>query len=121
MSRTIGISLVTLAVGLAVGALMIWLLGPFGAVDPRIVEGQTTAVSADGEGINIAIEGKETTEAYVIAGAVWQENGLPWQDSLPTCIQPGRTGQAVRLGVVEVAATDEAPGRTVVVWVKCAS
>jgi hypothetical protein len=106
-------------VGLIVGALFIWLLGPFGAVEPKVVTGQITAVSQDGAGISVAIEGQEQTEAYEIIGARWQRNGLPWQNSFPTCIAAGGTGQQVELGVVNVAATDTAPGGTVVVWVRC--
>ena len=69
--------------------------------------------------ISVAIEGQEETEAYNVAGALWQHGGLPWQDSFPTCIEPGVAGQEVQLGVADVAAIDTAPGRSVVVWVRC--
>lgn len=121
MNRILGLSLGALIVGFIVGALLIWVLGPFGAVEPRVVEGQVTAVSDDAEGISLAIEGEENTTSYVVAGAFWQRDGLPWQDSFPTCIESGSVGQQVRLGVVDVAETDDAPGRTVVVWVQCLS
>ena len=57
----------------------------------------------------------------------WQE-ATPWRDKTghwfskgtPTCLIPGSTKAAkVTVGVVDVQSANSAPGRTVVVWVKC--
>lgn len=119
-TRSMGIGIGGLLVGLVIGAVAVWLLAPAaGGVEPDIVRGQTTAVSEDGEGIGMSLEGSDETRSYTIVGAMWQNDDLPWQDSFPTCVEPGRTGQALELGVVEVVPTGTAPGETVVVWVKC--
>jgi hypothetical protein len=57
----------------------------------------------------------------------WQD-GTPWRDKKsnwhdkgrPYCLIPGSTQPAkITVGAVDVQAANDAPGRTVVVWVKC--
>jgi len=55
---------------------------------------------------------------WTVAGAMWFD-GQAWHDhDTPACL-PGGPPQPVELGVVEAAENDDAPGRAVVVWLKC--
>jgi hypothetical protein len=91
-------------------------------ITPQIIEGYSTGANYEGTAIGVANEVDGPGEGYIIAGAEWQELGGPWHDSgtPPSLAQPN-TGQKVRLGIVEVKATEEAPGGTVVAWIEVLS
>lgn len=56
---------------------------------------------------------------WVVAGAAWWD-GRSWHDNgTPTCLQPGSARQPVQMGVLEAKPYGDAPGRGVVVWLKC--
>lgn len=57
---------------------------------------------------------------WMVAGANWFD-GRSWHDhERPTCLAgSGALAQLVELGVIEAAPRDDAPGRAVVVWLKC--
>jgi hypothetical protein len=63
---------------------------------------------------NAGVDGR-----WVIAGADWSD-GTTWHDTgSPRCLAPGQLPQPVDMGVVEAARHGDAPGRAVVVWVRC--
>ena len=53
---------------------------------------------------------------WIVAGADWTD-GHSWHDSgTPPCLE---NGKPIELGVIEAATYKDAPGRGVVVWLKC--
>lgn len=118
-SNMVGVGVALFILGIVCGALVTWLFWPFNTAQPDVVEGYTTAVNQDGTAIGFTEEQGGEGTGYFIAGAAWRRNGLPWSDSLPTCLEPLTSGQQVRLGFVDVQPVDDAPGRTVVVWLEC--
>ena len=59
--------------------------------------------------------------SWVVAGASWFD-GRTWHDNgTPTCLRREALPQPVESGVVEAAPYGDAPGRAVVVWLKCLS
>jgi hypothetical protein len=51
----------------------------------------------------------------------WRDKGGQWHDKgTPACLVPGSTTPTkVTVGLVDVASANSAPGRTVIVWLKC--
>lgn len=91
-------------------------------VAPYIVEGYASS-NFDGTAIGVSKE-KMTGpgEGYVIAGARWREFGGPWYDhGTPPSLANSATGVKVRLAVVNVKATGQAPGGPVVAWIEVLS
>ncbi|MCI0440893.1 MAG: hypothetical protein L0177_17440 [Chloroflexi bacterium] len=105
--------------GIAGGAAIVFALGPFGDAEVEVVEGVVTAVNDDASAIGVVVREGEDAVGFDILGAMWRRDALPWNQTFPTCITAGATGQNVRLGVVDVAATDRAPAAQVVVWLEC--
>ena len=93
---------------------------------PRAETGTVMSVdnATQNAGIHFAVKVKKVDEEQQFR---WQE-ATPWRDktgqwhykSMPTCLVPGSTKPTkVTVGVVDVQSANSAPGRTVVVWVKC--
>jgi hypothetical protein len=58
---------------------------------------------------------------WAVAGASWSD-GQAWHDhGTATCLRDDAAPPPVELGVIEVAPYGHAPGRAVVVWLKCLS
>ena len=97
----------------------LWFAKPTSdAVSVRRVHGFTSAVN--GSGTAIGLDG----DGYVIAGADWRDckkSCKPWHEgsAQETCVKPLSSGRELELGVVDVKPTDDAAGRTVVVWLQC--
>ncbi len=110
--------------GVVFGVLVIWglsaLRGPSGSAQLQVVEGYSNGTNNDGTAIGIAKEPGGPGEGYIIAGAEWREFGGPWHDAgtPPSLAQP-RTGQKVRLGVVDVEW--QGSSRPVVAWLEVLS
>jgi hypothetical protein len=120
---------VVLAVAIAVSVVVIggWT-GRTGArpVEVTVLRGTVNTVNLTGTAIGF--DGKrvagprlrmvDVDGGWIVAGASWFD-GRSWHDNdTPTCLRGGLP-QPVELGVVEAAASDDAPGRAVVVWLKC--
>lgn len=124
-ARTIGLyALVsTLVTGAILGGTVSWALsGSAHEADVKVVEGYTTAVNESRTSLAVSVTPSATPESFKIAGAWWRENGGPWHDSPPACLQTIAKGQKVRLGVVEVhGKKDGAPAGPLVVWLECLS
>lgn len=110
------------ALGLVAGALLLGLgshyFGPALSPPVNVLEGRTNGVNYDGSAIGFDGSGL-AGEGFVVAGAQWRQDGGPWEATMPTCLQPSSSGQRVTLGVVQVPPVDDAPGRSVVVWLVC--
>jgi hypothetical protein len=78
-----------------------------------------TAIGFDGKRVGgPRLRMVDVDGGWTVAGATWFD-GRAWHDhDTPTCLRDGLP-QPVGLGVVEAAASDDAPGRAVVVWLKC--
>jgi len=87
-----------------------------------------TADIVDDSGTNIGFHGRKVSGpalhvgavygSWDVAGASWFD-GRTWHDSgIPACLGGG-PAQPVELGVVEAAPNGDAPGRAVVVWLRC--
>lgn len=110
--------------GLLIGACGMWVGAHFASPgfvlhdQVQILEGRTNGVNHDGTAIGFTGSGR-VGEGYSIAGAMWRQDDGPWNESGPTCLVPDSSGQRVTLGVVQVPASADAPGRPVVVWLEC--
>jgi hypothetical protein len=111
--------IVALVLGIAIGAAATCGLCALRGTHVQIVEGYTTNVDQAGTAIGLASEPDGPGKGYSIAGAFWREAGGPWHTSGETCLNPGTSGQHVRMGVVQVKPKMEVPGREVVVWLEC--
>jgi hypothetical protein len=120
---------VVLAVAIAVSVVVIggWT-GRTGGHPAEVTVLRGTVNTVNLTGTAIAFRGKrvggprlrlvDVDGGWTVAGATWFD-GRAWHDhETPTCLQGGLP-QPVELGVVEAAASDDAPGRAVVVWLKC--
>lgn len=121
MKASTKFGLVMLFIGIAIGAAITWAISPFGDARVHVLEGYAS-VNYDGTAIGFSEEPMAAGEGYGIAGAWWRERGGSWHApdyKSPTCLKPLTDNQKVRLGVVKVAPTREAPGGVVVVWLEC--
>ena len=95
-------------------------------VPVTVLRGKTTAVNEpraaiffDGkrvEGPRLQIVDEDG--GWIVAGASWFADNS-WHDSgVAPCLEKPAP-QPIELGVVEAAERDDAPGRGVVVWLKC--
>ena len=101
MSRETGKLIVTLRVGIAIGAGVMWVVKPTGGAQVEIVEGYTTNVNEAGTGIGLASEPDGPGKGYDVTGAFWREAGGAWHTSGPTRLEPLTEGQHVRMGIIE--------------------
>ena len=122
MKASTKFGLIMLFIGIIIGTVFTWALIPFGNAQVHVLEGYTTAVNQKGTAIGLSIPEKqdEAGKGYDITGAMWREHGGSWNlGKSPTCLKPLTNNQKVRLGVVNVASTQVAPGREIVVWLEC--
>ncbi|MGN6792259.1 MAG: hypothetical protein ACTHJW_07685 [Streptosporangiaceae bacterium] len=115
-----------------VGIVMLGLGGVIGfalpksSASPRAETGTLTSVdnATQNAGMHFAVKVKKVAEPEHLR---WQD-ATPWQDKsgqwhskgTPTCLVSGLTTPTkVTVGLVDVASANSAPGRTVVVWMKC--
>ncbi len=117
-SRSPALIIAAALVGLAVGVLAAWAVGLADGTRIQVMEGYA-AVNEERTAIGLSADGDTPGAGYVVAGAMWREQGGPWHDTFPTCLESLATSQKVRLGVLEAPAQEEAPGRPVVVWLEC--
>ena len=115
------VGLVMLGLGGVVGFAL-----PKSSAAPRAETGTITSVdnATQDAGIHFAMKVKKVTEPEQFR---WQY-ATPWRDKsglwhhkgTPFCLVPGSTKLTkVTVGLVDVASANSAPGRTVVVWLKC--
>lgn len=121
---------VVLAVAIAVSVVVIggWTARRGGPSEVTVLRGNGVTVNATGTAIGF--DGKrvagprlriaEVDGPWIVAGADWSD-GRSWHDNeTPTCLSAGgRLPRPVELGVVEAGPYEGAPGRAVVVWLKC--
>jgi hypothetical protein len=116
-----------LVVGIAIGVLATWGFNSIQSsasrgVTPYIVEGYSTVTNFEGTAIGVSKAPGEAGEGYTIAGAAWREFGGPWHfNGTPPSLAHPNTGQKVRLGIVNVKGTQQAPGGRVVAWLEVLS
>src|ERR1051325_3296957 len=90
-----------------------------------VLRGKSTGTNETRTGISLK-EGKrvagpkfsflDVDGPWIVAGASWTD-GRSWHDNgYPPCLD---AGEQLELGVLEAARSDDAPGRGVVVWIKC--
>jgi hypothetical protein len=105
-----------------------WLAGcsPRSGTSVTVLRGIATTVDATREAIGFtgekvagpALQTVDVEGGWIVAGAQWWD-GRSWHDRGPaTCLQPGGD-VPVELGVLEARPYRDAPGRGVVVWLKC--
>ena len=84
------------------------------------VNASRTAIGFDGRRVaGPRLRTVDESGGWVVAGASWSD-GHTWHDTdIPTCLRPGSDPQPIELGVVEAGPHGDAPGRGVVVWLKC--
>lgn len=112
------VAIVALLIGVALGIAITWAVGTVGKAETEILEGFAW-VNENGTAIGLSPDGETPGPSYVVAGAMWREEGGPWHDAWPTCLAPTMPDQKVRLGLLEVEPQQEAPGRPVVLWLEC--
>lgn len=117
---------------LVVGIVMLGLGGAIGYVlpksdaAPQAETGMVTSVdnATQNAGIHFAVTLQNVAKPRHFR---WQE-GTPWRDKTgrwhhtgrPACLVPGTTNPVkVTVGVIGAQSAHSAPGRTIVVWVKC--
>jgi hypothetical protein len=115
-----------------VGIVMLGLGGVIGyalpktSAAPRAETGTITSVdnATTNAGILFEVKLKKVSQPQHFRwqdGAPWLDKHGHWHDKgRPTCLVPGSTAPAkVTVGAVDVQSGNSAPGRTVVIWVKC--
>ncbi len=130
MKASTKFGLIMLFIGIVIGAAITWAIGPFGNARVQVLEGYAST-NYDGTAIGFSEKPMGDQKGYIIAGPVWRDRDGVWHDTPdykttgtgiyppPTCLKPLTDNQKVRLGVVMVAPTQEAPGMPVVVWLEC--
>jgi hypothetical protein len=116
--RRVLVVIAALLIGVAMGFLIGWAVGPADSAQVEVLEGYAS-VNEEGTAIGLSPDGEGPGPGYVVAGAMWREQDGPWHDSFPTCLDPLVTDQRVRMGVLDTPPQGEAPGRSVVVWLEC--
>lgn len=123
VARTIGHRVLTV-VG-AVVALGFAGCGSGGGRTVTVLRGKATsddartAIGFDGRRVaGPRLHDVDEDGPWVVAGASWFD-GSSWHDQgTPACLERPQP-QPIELGVVEAAPGHDAPGRGVVVWLKC--
>jgi hypothetical protein len=117
-SRKAVVVIAAALIGFAVGVLVTWAVGLADGTRIEVLEGYAW-VTEEGTAVGLSPDGDTPGPGYVVAGAMWREQGGPWHDTFPTCLEPLTTNQRARLGLLQAPAEGEAPGRPVVVWLEC--
>jgi hypothetical protein len=118
---------VTVAVSVVVAGGWTSRTAPHGGGQVSVLRGTVdtvnetgTAVGFRGEwvaGPRLRVAGVDGS--WVVAGASWWD-GQAWHEHrTPTCLGDVAVPAPVELGVIEAAPSGDAPGRAVVVWLKC--
>jgi len=120
------------ALGIVVGVLglAVYAMVTGGALlEPARVEvheGVTNGVNMPGTAIGFtAADGAVEDEGYILSGASWSDSrDNVWHQPFdsgeePSCVAPQSSGQRLRLGIVNVPASEDAPVRPHVVWFEC--
>jgi hypothetical protein len=96
-------------------------------VKVTVLRGEATNVTPNQNALSFVgkkVEGPKLEKisvngSWVVTGASWFD-GRAWHDSdPPACLAPGSRRQQVEMGVVQAESYKDAPGRAVVVWLKC--
>ena len=105
------------AIGMSVGALAMWVFGP---VRVRVVTGYAVVVNAPQDAIGFAPKPDAVGESYSLADTFWQDVDGVWHTHAPiTCLNPNTLPSLIRMGVVDVPPTGQAPGTRIAVWLEC--
>jgi hypothetical protein len=118
----------TCAAAAAVVALAVLLAGCGGGGGHAVTVLRGTA-GANDTGTAIGFDGRRVAGprlrlvdedgGWIVAGASWSD-GRSWHDQgTPTCLGGGAQRRPIELGVLEARPHGDAPGRGVVVWLKC--
>lgn len=112
--------LLALVAGVIIGVLVVQTTGAYGRAQVRVVEGYAFAVNDSGTAIGFGPGPTGSGEGFVIAGAMWADTTGTWHEWTGTsCLTPQSPARKVRLGIVDVAPTRDAPGRPMVTWFQC--
>lgn len=90
---------------------------------PTVQTGTVALVGGNGDEFAIRLSGQRQPASYDLPSDItWRDAYGIWQlGSRPGCMAPLSRGQRIRLGVVNAASVDGAPGSPVVVWIECPS
>jgi hypothetical protein len=90
---------------------------------PTVQTGTVTIVGINGDEFTIQLTGQPQLTSYGLSSSTTWRNayGVWQQGTRPGCMAPLSHGQRIRLGVVSVAPSADAPGGPVVVWIECPS
>ncbi len=114
----------SMTAGILAGLFLLTACGGDGQVTPDVLD--TFAYSDNGvQRVACCEEPPEEgyppgdSPEYPVAGVDWWDGSWHEGDSEPVpCIKPDRRNP-VRVGYVETQVTDDAPGNTLIVWLKC--
>jgi hypothetical protein len=92
----------------------------------KVVNGYTTGVDATGSAIGVRDSQGRWIGGYWLSGARWSPATENWHEGFDasqdkSCVPPLSSGQKLRLGIVDVPATDTVPGGPMIVWFQCLS
>jgi hypothetical protein len=111
-------AVVLLAIGFWVGKSL-----STSTATPQAVTGTIGFVTPDGDQFTIRLSGMKGPTSFALPTTVeWRDGyGTWWENTRPACMKPGTHGQQVTLGLINTEPVADAPGRPVVVWLKCTS
>lgn len=84
-----------------------WHLGETRGREPRVVTG-TAYPNHDATAIALT-PAHGASIGFTVAGSPWRQDDGPWHDKGPNCLTPLKSGQRVRLGVIETNPSDSVP------------
>jgi hypothetical protein len=92
-------------------------------IAPTVQTGTVAFVGINGDEFAIRLNGQSQVTSYGLPSNItWRNAYGVWQmGTRPGCMAPLSRGQHIRLGVVSVAPSADAPGSPVVVWIECPS
>lgn len=112
-------ALIVFAIGIGAGVVLQRQLDDDQRARPRVVEGYVF-VNASGTGMSFREDfDAEVEDGFNIGGPPWRGGSATWHDTGPSCLEPLVENQRVRLGLVTVEPTEDAPGYKAVVWIQC--
>jgi hypothetical protein len=77
--------IVALLIGIAMGGLVSWAVGLADGAQVQVLEGHAW-VNQERTAIGLSPDGEMPGTGYIVAGAMWREQGGPWHD-LPSASQ----------------------------------
>jgi hypothetical protein len=92
-------------------------------IAPTVQTGTVAFVGINGDEFAIQLSGQRQLTSYGLPSNInWRNAYGIWQlGTRPGCMAPLSRGQRIRLGVVNVAPSADAPGSPLVVWIECPS